>query len=193
MNDDPLIREWRTADGGAIRPVGEAIEAALANDRTARDRDRVVQVLSLGCAALLWSILLWCAANAVTPVVRGGYALMAAGVAVMLFAEFAYSFWDRKAQPGASDSLTQVGTSIGLLRLQAGLMRLAAVWGAPIFVGAGLVGWWIYSERSHTAALAFWVLVAAAWLLSAVMGRRKSRDLDARRSRLELVLDDLRA
>jgi hypothetical protein len=193
MIDDPLIREWRTGDGGAIHSVSEAIEAALAKDRTARNRDRAVQVLSLGCIALLWPILLWCAANAVTPVVRGGYALMAAGVAVMLFAEFVYSLWDRRSQPGPSDSLTQIGANIGLLRLQSGLMRSAAAWCAPVFLGAGLVGWWIYSQRSHAVALAFWAAVGAAWLLSAIMGQRKSRDLDARRSRLEQVLDDLRS
>lgn len=193
MSEDALIREWKTSDSGAVGSVHETVEVALARDRSERDRERKVQAVWIGGAAILWPILLWCAAHGVTPAVRGGYALMAAGVAVMLFAEFVYSSWSRKARPGADDSLTQLGTTIGLLKLQAALLRSAAAWCAPVFLGAGLIGWWIFAQRSHAAAFVFWGFVAAAWLLSAIYCRQKGRELDARRSRLEGVLNDLKS
>jgi hypothetical protein len=192
VSDDPLIREWKTNDDPDARSTHAAVEAALARDRSTRGRERTARVVALGCAAILWPTLLWCAAHGVTPAVRGGYALMAAGVPVMLFAELAYSSWARKARPSTFDSITQVETCIVLLGHQARLMRSAAGWCAPIFLGAGLIGWWIYAERSHAGAIALWAVVAAVWVLSALAGSRKGRDLDARRSRLEQVLRDLR-
>lgn len=193
MSDEELFREWTANDAATQEQVRRAVEAALAEDRLAHRRGQLVRLSSIGLASLLWIVLLWCSANGVTPVVRGGYALMAAGIAVMLFAQFAYASWSDQAQPGPSDSLTQIRTGIFMLRRQGALVRSAPAWCAPIFVGAGLVGWWIYAERSHLGAVALWLAVATGWFLSVVGGNYAGRELDARRSRLEQVLTDLHA
>ena len=192
MTDDVLIREWQSGNSGPGRSIRTAIETALATDRAARHRDRLIRVLSIGCVAVLSPLLVWAAATAATPLVRGGYAMMALGAAGMLFGEHIYASWNRQAQPGANDSLTQIGTTLVMLRQQATLLRSGALWSAPIFVGASMVGWWIYVERSPITAVILWLAVAILWTLTAISGTRKARDLDDRRSRLEAVLSDLR-
>jgi hypothetical protein len=193
MADDELFETWTAGGGMPHEQVRRAVDAALAEDTATRARGRRARRAALGCAAVLWAILLWSAAHGITPLVRGGYALMAAGVAVMLFAESAYASWTQQARPGLSDALTQLATTAAMLRRQATLMRTAAAWCAPIFIGGGLIGWWLYTERSHAGGVALWLIVAAGWLLSVVGGRSRGRDLDRRRARLEQLLGDLRS
>ena len=125
MHDDALVRAWMAGGDTRGEPIRRAVDAALVQDRSDRDRGRWIRNLSLGCAALLWIVLLWCAAHGITPLVRGGYALMAAGVAVLLFVEFSYASWNVQARPGPRDSLTQIHTTIVMLARQATLARTA--------------------------------------------------------------------
>ena len=149
--------------------------------------------LSLGCAALLWIVLLWCAAHAITPLVRGGYALMAAGIAVTLFAGFSFASWHVQARPGAQDSLTQIHISMLLLAREATLARMAPAWCAPVFVGGVMIGWWVYAERSHVVAFVVWTAMVGGWIATLLGGRTIAREFNARRVRLERVLRDLDA
>ena len=79
MHDDALVRAWMDSQESSKEPVRRAIDAALAQDQIERDRGRWLRNLSLGAAAVLWVVLIWCAAHGIAPLVRGGYALMAAG------------------------------------------------------------------------------------------------------------------
>ena len=51
--------------------------------------------------ALLVPTMLWGAAYGVTPLVRGAYALMAVGSAMIVAAEWIYLEWSRQALPAA--------------------------------------------------------------------------------------------
>jgi hypothetical protein len=191
MDDRALFDQWTAGDRADREAVRKTLDTVLAADRMAQKRGRLARVSVTTLAALLFVALLWCAAHGVTPVVRGGYALMAAGLAMLLFAEYAYASWEWGRRPGPQDSMSQIRTSIALLTRQAHLMRSAAVWCGPIFIGAALVAWWIYAERSRTTAVGVWVSVAFGWAMGAAAGRYRARELDARRSRLEQVHTDL--
>ncbi len=183
MHDDALVRAWMAGGDTPREPIRRAVDAALVQDQSERDRGRWIRNLSLGCAALLWIVLLWCAAHGITPLVRGGYALMAAGIAVLLFVEFSYASWNVQARPGPRDSLTQIHTTIVMLARQATLARTAPLWCAPIFIGAVLVGSWVYTERSHVVASIIWAPTAAGWLATVWGGSAAARQFDARRAR----------
>jgi len=193
MHDDALVHAWM-ADGDApAPPVHRAVDAALAQDQLERDKGRMLRNLSLGCAAVLWVVLIWFAAHAITPLVRGGYALMAAGTAVMLFAGFSSASWKVQARPGARDSVTQIHTSVVLLAREATLARTAPAWCAPVFVGGLMIGWWVYAERSHVVAIVVWTAMVVGWLATLVGGSTMAREFDTRRAQLERVLGDLEA
>jgi hypothetical protein len=193
MHDDALVNAWMADADSSVEPVRRAVDAALARDESEGDRSEWIRNASLGTAAVLWVALIWCAAHGITPLVRGGYALMAVGIAVILFAEFAVLSWRFQARPGPSDSLTQIQTSITMLARQATLSRTALVWCAPIFIGGLMIAWWVYAERSHTSATVIAAAVVAGCAATLWGGSRMAREYDVRRAQLERVLRDLEA
>ena len=167
------------------------IDAVLDEDRDAREKDRLVRLAALTAMALLCPALLWFAAYGKTPLVRGGYALMALGTSLILFAEWMHRTWSRQAWPGPADARSQLQKTALSLSRQASLFRTAALWCAPVFVGASLIGAWLYQERSSAEAYLLWASIGVGWLISAVTGLSKGKKLDSRQSRIEQVLSDL--
>jgi hypothetical protein len=133
----------------------------------------------------------WCAAFGATPLVRGGYALMAVGTAMMIFAEWVFLAWSRQALPGPLDTRSQLQKTGLLLSRRAHLLTTAPLWCAPIFVGTALIGLWVYQERTQAGAYLLWAFAGAAWFLSWLTGRSRGNRLRDRRSRLEGLLRDL--
>jgi hypothetical protein len=196
MSDDSLRAIW-TLDPPPLSPLLShdalitATNAVLDEDRAARDKDRRVHILG-GCAlALLCPALLWCAAYGVNPLVRGGYALMAAGTAILVSTGWLYSAWSRQALPGPVDSRSQLQKSAFLLSRQADLMRKVRLYCAPIFIGTALIATWIYQQRSAEEAYGLWALIAVAWLVVSVRGMSSATKLEERKVRLERLLADL--
>src|SRR6186713_1070723 len=95
MNDD--IRElsavWMSDRPVEKAAVFSAVDSALDKDRATRARERRIRIGALIALACLLPILLWAAAHGVTPLVRGAYALMAAGAAALVSAEWMYLDW----------------------------------------------------------------------------------------------------
>jgi hypothetical protein len=191
MNDDALRAAWTS-----IQPTKETLlttmNAVLDEDRVTRQRERWVRLASLTTTALLCPGLVWFAAHGKTPLVRGGYALMALGTSLVLFAEWLHRTWSRQALPGPSDARSQLQTTALSLARQASLFRTAPFWCAPIFIGAAFIGAWIYQERSHAEAYLLWATIGAGWLMSAVSGLSMSKRLDNRHSKIEVLLSELR-
>jgi hypothetical protein len=84
MNDDTLPAVWMADPPIQKETVLTAINAVLDEDRACRGKERSIRVASVLALALLCPALLWCAAYGITPLVRGGYALMARAVAERL-------------------------------------------------------------------------------------------------------------
>lgn len=167
------------------------VHAVLNEDRAARDKDRGINIAAGLALALLCPALLWCAAYGIAPLVRGGYALMAAGTAILVSTGWMYSAWSRQALPGPADARSQLQKSAFLLSRQANLMRTAPLCCAPVFVGTALIGTWIYQQRSAAEGYLLWALIAVAWLIVSVSGVSAGRKLDERRVRMEQLLSDL--
>jgi hypothetical protein len=70
-------------------------------------------------------------------------------------------------------------------------MRMAALVCAPIFVGTGLIGLWLYQQRSATGGSLLWAAIVMGWIVVAVYGLWKGTKLDERRLRMERLLSDL--
>ena len=87
------------------------------------------------------------------------YALMAAGTAVLVFAEWMYLDWSRQALPGPADARSQLHRTAVLLSREAWLVRTAPLWCAPIFIGTALIGAWVYREVGHAAGYLLWATV----------------------------------
>jgi hypothetical protein len=167
------------------------MDAVLNEDRAARDKERGVRIVTGLALALLCPALLWCAAYGITPLVRGGYALMAAGTAILVSTFWIYESWSRQALPGPADARSQLQKSAFLLSRQASLMRTAPLCCAPIFLGTALISAWIYQQRSTTGGYLLWAVVAAGWLVVSVSGISTGRKLDQRRARMERLLSEL--
>lgn len=191
MVDDSLPALW-TADEPISRDTLQtAVQIAVAEDRAARAKERSVRTASIVAVALLCPVLLWSAAHGVTPLVRGGYGLMAVGTAIMSVAEWFYLTWSRQAMPGPVDARSQLQKSAFLLSRQAHLIRSAPLWCSPIFIGTALIAGWLFQERSQLGGTVLWAIVGAAWFLSVVVNRSKCGRLDEQRLRLERLLSDL--
>ena len=191
MNDDALPAIWMSDTPLTKETVMTAMNAVLDEDRAVREKDRAIRVVSLLVLGLLCPVLMWCAAYGVSPVVRGGYALMAVGVALMVATEWMYLTWSRQGLPGPTDARSQLQRGAFLLARQASLMRMAALWCIPIFLGTALIGLWLYRQRSATGGSLLWALVVVGWVVTAVFGRSKGRNLDAQRLRMERLLSEL--
>jgi len=192
MSDDSLRAIWRLDPSPLSQDaLVAAVNTVLGEDRAARDKDRGVHIAP-GCAlALLCPALLWCAAYGIHPLVRGGYALMAAGTAILVSTGWLYAAWSRQALPGPVDSRSQLQKSALLLSRQADLLRMAHLYCAPIFIGTALVTTWIYQQRSAVEAYVLWAIVALAWLVVSVRGMSSATKLEERKGRIERLLADL--
>jgi hypothetical protein len=190
MTDD-LSAVWRSDQPTNAETIMAAVEAVLEEDRATRAKERFVRRSSVLAVGVLCPVLVWCAAFGKTPLVRGGFALMAVGAALMVLAEWMYVTWSREALPGPVDSRSQLQKTGFLLSRQAHLLRTAPLWCAPIFVGTALIGLWTYQERTHAAAYWLWAFIGAAWFLSWVTGHWQGARLRDRRARVERLLSDL--
>ena len=191
MNDDSLRAAWISGRPIDKVTVMTAVHAALTEDRAVRDKERWFRIASVFAIAVLCPALFWCAAFGRTPLVRGGYALMAAGSAVLGFAEWMYLDWSRKALPGPADARSQLHRTAFLLSSQAWLLRSAPLWCAPIFIGTALVGAWVFREVGHAAGYLLWAIVGTGWLMTFVIGITKGARLNEQRIRLEQLMTDL--
>ena len=191
MRDDSLPVFWMSDEPVSKEAVTRAVQHALDDDRISRQKDRSIRAASLVVVALLSPLLAWAATHGVTPLVRLGYLFMAAGVAIMITAEWIYLAWSRDALPGPVNTRSQLQRSAYLLERQAHLLRTAPFWSAPIFLGAMLVITWIFRERSHAEAYLLWFVLAAAWFGAGFAARAKWPMLEGQRRRLERLLADL--
>ena len=191
LNDDTLPAIWMSDRAVDKDTVMTAVDAVLREDRAAHDKERRIRVVFAIVLALFCPVLLWCAAYGVTPLVRGGYALMAAGAAILVYAEWTYLEWFRQARPGPADARSQLQKTAFLVSRQATLLRTAALWSAPVFIGTAMIGLWLYRQRSPIGGSFLWAGLGAAWLLLVAGGLSKGRALDRRRTRMEQLLNDL--
>ena len=191
LSDDTLPAIWMSDQSVAKGTVTTTVDAVLREDRAAQDKERRIRVVFAIVLALLCPVLLWCAAYGVAPLVRGGYALMATGAALGVYAEWTYLEWFRQARPGPADARSQLEKSAFLVSRQAILLRTAALWSAPVFIGTAMIGLWLYQQRSQVGGALLWAGLGAAWVLMVAGGLSKGRALDQRRARMEQLLNDL--
>jgi hypothetical protein len=191
MNDESLPAIWMSDPPVDKVAVMTAMNALLAEDRAARDKDRWIRIGGVFALALLCPALMLCAAYGISPLVRGGYALMAVGTALLVSLEWMFLTWSRQAQPGPADARSQLQVTAFLLSRQASLLRMAALGCAPIFVGVALLGLWTYQQRSAAGGLFLWAVVVAGWVVASLGGMSMGAKLDERRRRMERLLADL--
>ena len=190
MTQDSLTAMWISEPPPSREALLSAVDAVLNEDRAARDKDRWTHIAGGLAVALLCPVLLWCAAHGVTPLVRGGYALMAAGTAILISTQWTYSAWSRKRCPGrrtlarncrralssgASGQPDENGTTM----LRPGVHWDGAHWHLDL------------RERSATEGYLLWALIAVAWFIVSVGGVSSGGKLDERRVRMERLLSDL--
>ena len=191
MNDESLPAIWTADSPVEQEAVMSTMNAVLNEDRAVRDKDRRVRIAGFLALAVLCPVLVWGAAYGISPLVRGGYGLMAVGTALLVATEWMYLTWSREALPGPADARSQLQKSAFLLARQASLMRMAPLWAAPIFVGTALIGLWLYQQRSATGGVLLWAVLAAGWIAVSAGGVTTGTKLDERRRRMERLLSDL--
>ena len=193
MIDDTsaLPAVWMSDESTRNGELASAIDAVLNADRAARERENRIRHGSLLALICLLPPLLWFAAHGVTPVVRGAYALMAAGAAVVLYAEWMYLDWSRQALPGPDDARSQLQKTAFMLARQIELLRTAPFWTSPVFVGVALIGFWLYGARSHSGAFVLWTLTAAGWLVMSLGMASVGARLGKTRLEVERLLREL--
>jgi hypothetical protein len=192
MNDDALPAIWTSDPPADKETLMTAMNAVLEEDRADRDKDRRLRAGFLFAPlALLCPTLIWCAVYGISPLVRGGYALMAVGTALVVSKEWMYLTWSRQALPGPADARSQLQRSTFLLSRQASLARMAALWFAPVFLGTALIGLWLFQQRSATGGSLLWAVVVAGWTAVSLGGMSMGAKLDERRLRMERLLAEL--
>jgi hypothetical protein len=193
MSDDgrALSATWMSDDPVDKAGIRSAVEAVLDRDRAARERERRGRIGAVAALACLLPLILWFAAHGVTPLVRGAYALMAAGGAVIVFAEWIYLDWSRQALPGPVDARSQLQKTAFMLARQVMLLTTAPIWSSPIFVGVALIALWMFRERTHAGAFVLWAVTAAGWLALALGTIAARARLNERRQEMERVLGEL--
>ena len=191
MNDDALPAIWMSDPPVDKEVVMHAVNAVLDEDRAAREKDRRIRIGFIFAPALLCPVVMWAAVYGISPLVRGGYALMAVGTAVLVSMEWMYLTWSRLALPGPADARSQLQKSTFLLSRQASLARMAVLWCAPVFLGTALIGLWLYQQRSATGGSLLWAAVVVGWVVVSVGGMSIGAKLDDRRARMERLLADL--
>jgi len=193
MIDDTsaLPAVWTSNESASESSQASAIAGVLERDRAARDRERRVRYGSLFALVCLLPLLLWAAAHGVTPLVRGAYALMAAGAAAMVAAEWMYLDWSTQGLPGPVDARSQLQTTAFMLTRQIRLLQTAPFWTSPLFAGAILIGVWMYGARTHAGAILVWTLTAAGWIGGALRTTRTRSRLSETKLEMERLLRDL--
>jgi hypothetical protein len=193
MSDDArlLSAVWMSDHPVDKARVMSAIDTVLDRDRAARERERRIRIGALVALTFLLPIMLWSAAHGVTPLVRGAYALMAAGGAVIVFAEWIYLEWSRQALPGPADARSQLQKTAFMLARQVMLMKTAPIWSSPVFIGVALIGVWLYRERTHAEAFVVWTITVAGWLAIGLGTIAVRARLNERRQQMERLLGEL--
>jgi len=193
MIDDTsaLPAVWTSNEPARDGSAASAIARVLEKDRAARERERRVRHGSLLALACLLPVLLWAAAHGVTPLVRGAYALMAAGAAALVSAEWLYLDWSAQGLPGPVDARSQLQTTAFMLTRQMRLLKTAPFWTSPLFAGAILIGVWMYGARTHAGAFLVWTVTAAGWMGGALGTASARSRLSETKLELERLLRDL--
>lgn len=191
MKPDPLQELWTSQKTEEQESVMNSIQLILAQDQADQDKQRRTSMWWAPLHLVLLPLLFFCAATGKTPVVRAGYALMAAGLAIAVSADWLFASWSRQALPGPVDARSQLQKAAFLLSRQASLAKTAALWAAPVFLGVALIGLWGYLERGHLQGYVIWVTLALAWLGVSLGGRRKARNAEIMKARMEELLRDL--
>ncbi|MEO7189889.1 MAG: hypothetical protein ABI051_02415 [Vicinamibacterales bacterium] len=168
-----------------------SIDTVLERDRAARQRERGIRVGLLLVLVCLLPTMLWAAAHGVTPLVRAAYALMAAGSAVAVFAEWMFLDWSRRALPGPADACSQLQRTASMLARQIVLMKTAPIWSSPIFVGVAMIGLWLYRDRAHSEAFVLWAITGAGWVAAGLGTASARAKLNKRRLQMEQLLSEL--
>lgn len=193
MNDDARVLSavWMSDHPVDKASAMSAIDTVLDKDRAVRARERRIRIGALVALAFLLPMMLWSAAHGVTPLVRGAYALMAAGGAVIVFAEWIYLEWSRQALPGPADARSQLQKAAFMLARQVMLMNTAPIWSSPVFIGVALIGVWLYRERSHAEAFVVWTITTAGWLAAGLGTVAVRARLNERKQQMERLLGEL--
>lgn len=193
MSDDafPLRAVWMSDPSVSGDDVMSAVDRVLDKDRVARARERQVRIGGVIAVALLMTVLIWSAAYGVTPLVRGAYALMAVGCAVIIAAEWVYLEWSRQALPGPADARSQLQKTAFMLARQIRLMKTAPLWSSPVFIGVALIAVWLYREQTHAAAFALYAVAVAAWITAGLRASSTCAKLNDQRLQLERLLNEL--
>ncbi len=181
---------WMSGQRVDKERVRSAIDTVLERDRAARTRERWIRVGLLLVLVCLLPTMLWAASYGVTPLVRAAYALMAAGSAVVVFAEWMYLDWARRALPGPVDACSQLQRTAFMLARQIVVMKTAPIWTSPIFVGVAMIGIWLYQDRAHSEAFVLWAFTGAGWLAAWLGTVSAGSRLNARRLQMEQLLSE---
>ena len=168
-----------------------SIQLILEEDTACRKKEQRASLWLTPVHLVLLPGLLCCAAFGKTPMVRAGYALMAAGVAITLFAGWLFASWSRQALPGPVDTRSQLQKAAFLLSRQASLARTSSLWAAPVFLGGALIGLWAYQQRGLLHASVLWVTFAFAWLILSLGGVKKAKASEKKKARMEELLSEL--
>jgi len=171
--------------------IRKAAGRVLDKDRVDRLRERRLRIAGVVALVFFVPVLLWAAAHGVAPLVRGAYALMAAGCVAAVVAEWVYLGWSKRALPGPDDTLSQLQRTVFMLDCQQWLARTAALWSSPVFAGVVMICVWLYRERTAAGAVTLGAVNIAAWIGSGVFTRRAAAALGRRRRHLEDVLAEL--
>ena len=167
MTPDPLQELWTLQETTRKETVMNSIQLILDEDKACRKREHRANLRVAPVHLVLLPILLWFAAIAKTPLVREGYALMAAGVAIGLSVSWLFASWSRQALPGPVDTRSQLQKAAFLLSREASLARASFLWTAPVLSGrrsdwaVGLPGTrtlaWVYCMGAGGVLLAVFV------------------------------------
>jgi hypothetical protein len=192
MNDDAVLQTaWMSEAAANDDNVRSVVDRVLDKDAADRLRERRLRVALVAALVCLVPVLIWAAAHGVAPVVRGAYALMAAGCFAGLVAEWLYLDWSRRALPGPDDTRSQLQKTALMLECQVWLARTGALWTSPVFVGVGLICVWLYRERTVAGAVSLCALDIAAWIGVGMLASRAVAALGRQKRELDEVLADL--
>ena len=195
MTQDPLQEIWTSQaseeEAKEKETLMKTIDSILAQDRADQEQQRRANLWWAPFHLLLMPLLFYCAATGKTPVVRAGYALMAAGFAIAASAGWLFASWSRQALPGPVDTRSQLQKAAFLLSRQASLAKASALWAAPLFLGAALIGLWGYLERGHFLGYLVWAPLALLWIVVSQGGRKKAKAAEERKAYMEELLGEL--
>ncbi len=187
-----LSAVWMSGPPASEEEMATAIGRVLDKDRETRHRERRGRVGGLFALVCLVPTTMWAAVYGVTPLVRGAYALMAVGTALLVAAEWLYLEWSRRGLPGPADARSQLQTIAFMLGRQITLTTAAPILTAPVFAGTAMIGTWLYRDRTHEAAFGVWSIVVAGWILMAWGVVSLRAKLNERRLHMERVLSELK-